>query len=103
MDYVPISPERRRAPLHLVVMTVLEAAALVPAAYVAMQAMTLARLADDHRAAIAFVAALAFLASLILGPALAWLAFRRRADDLIWPLLWAPYIWPLLIIAACLS
>lgn len=103
MDYVAIGPERRRAPLHLVIMTLLEAAAMVPAIYVALQAMALARVADDHRAVIAFFAAMAFPVALIFGPLFAWFAFRRRADDLIWPLLWSPYIWPLLIIAACLA
>ncbi|MCI3134979.1 hypothetical protein [Phenylobacterium aquaticum] len=105
MDYVAIGPERRRAPLHLRVMTGLEIAALAPAVYVALQALALAlaQVADDHRAVIAFVAAMAFPVALILGPLFAWFAFRRRADDLIWPLLWSPYIWPVLIIAACLA
>jgi len=103
MDYVAIGPERRRAPLHLVVMTLLELAAMAPAVYVALQALALAQVADDHRAVIAFVAAMAFPVALIFGPLFAWFAFRRRADDLIWPLLWSPYIWPVLIIAACLA
>ncbi|WP_304165456.1 hypothetical protein [Phenylobacterium aquaticum] len=103
MDYVAIGPERRRPPLHLVVMTLLEVAALVPAVYVALQVMAQAQVADDHRAVIALAAALAFPVALIFGPIFAWFAFRRRADDLIWPLLWSPYIWPLLIIAARLA
>ena len=103
MDYVAINPAKRPVPLHLSVMTALELAAAIPAAWVMVQALVAAQVADDHRAGIAFVAAMAFVVSLLLGPLIAWIAFLRRADEFVWPALWAPYIWPLLIIAARLA
>ncbi|MES2724697.1 MAG: hypothetical protein V4656_16220 [Pseudomonadota bacterium] len=101
MDYVPIQPGPRRAPASLIVMSVLEVLLALAAAWVALTRISPSQIMD-HREVITTVAGGTLPLALLAAPLLAWIAFLRRADGAIWPLLWSPGTWALLIIAGSL-
>lgn len=101
MDYVPIQPGRRRAPAGLIVMTVLEVLLALAAAWVGLTHVSPSAILN-HREVITTLAGGTLPLALLGAPLLAWIAFFRRADGAIWPLLWSPGIWALLIIAGSL-
>lgn len=98
MDYVPIQPGPRRAPAGLIVMSVLEVLLALAAAWVWMTRISPSEIIN-HREVITTLAGDTLPLALLAAPLLAWIAFLRRADGAVWPLLWSPGIWALLIIA----
>lgn len=101
MDYIPIQPGPRRVPRDLILMCVLETLLALAAAWVAMVRAPASEFLD-HRELIETFAGNTLPIVLLACPLLAWIAFLRRADGAVWPLLWTPAIWALLIIAGAL-
>lgn len=101
MDYIPIQPGPRRVPTSLVVMCALEVVLALAAAWVALTRVA-PSVIMDHREAITAMAGNTLPLALVLCPLLAWVAFVRRGDGAIWPLLWAPALWALLMIVGAL-
>ncbi len=54
----------------------------------------------DHRETILVFAGGTLPIALMIFPGLAWLAFHRHSDAIIWPLLWSPVLWALAMLAA---
>lgn len=98
MDYIPIQPGRRRAPRELILMSGLEALLALAAGWVALARTPSLEMAD-HREVIVVAAGNTLPLALLVFPVLAWIAFHRRADGAVWPLLWCPALWGLLMIA----
>ncbi|WP_421931450.1 hypothetical protein [Phenylobacterium sp.] len=98
MDYIPIQPGRRRAPRELILMSGVEGLLALVAGWVAL-ARTPVQETADHRELIVAAAGNTLPLALLVFPALAWLAFHRRADGAVWPLLWSPALWAVLMIA----
>lgn len=101
MDYIPIQPGPRRVPAPLILMCILEGFLALVAAWVALTRVAPATIMD-HREAITTMAGNTLPLALMICPLLAWVAFLRRGDGAIWPLLWAPSLWALLMIAGAL-
>ena len=101
MDYIPIQPGPRRVPGHLILMCVLEVLLALVASWVALTRASPMEIMN-HREVITTVAGNTLPLALLACPLLAWVAFVRRADGAIWPLLWTPALWALLIIAGAL-
>ncbi len=101
MDYIPIQPGRRRMPGHLILMCVLEGLLALAAAWVALTRVPPAAIMN-HREVITTFAGNTLPLALIVCPLLAWVAFVRRGDGAIWPLLWTPALWALLVIVGAL-
>lgn len=101
MDYIPIQPGPRRVPGSLILMCVLEGLLGLAAAWVALTRVAPAELMD-HRDVITTMAGNTLPLALMLCPLLAWVAFVRRGDGAIWPLLWTPALWALLMILGSL-
>ncbi|CAN5647415.1 hypothetical protein BH10PSE5_BH10PSE5_04210 [soil metagenome] len=97
MDYIPIQPGRRRAPGELVLMCVLEAVLALVAGWVSLIRVAHEEIMD-HRELIVTVVGNTLPVALLICPLLAWVAFSRRADGAIWPLLWTPALWAVLIL-----
>jgi len=97
VDYIPIPPGRRRAPGDLILMCGLEVVLALAAAWVSITRV-LPEEIMDHRQLIVTVAGNTLPFALLICPLLAWVAFTRRADGAIWPLLWAPALWAVLIL-----
>lgn len=98
MDYIPIQPGARRAPRELILMSGLEALLALVAGWVALTRTATSEILD-HREVIVAAAGDTLPLALLVFPALAWLAFHRRADGAVWPLLWSPALWAVLMIA----
>lgn len=101
MDYIPVQPGRRRAPGHLILMCVLEVVLALAAAWVAIVRVPRDQIMD-HRELIVTMAGNSLPFALTICPLLAWVAFLRRADGAIWPLLWTPAFWTILILVGAL-
>ncbi|MBR7619939.1 hypothetical protein JKL49_11115 [Phenylobacterium sp. 20VBR1] len=101
MDYIPIQPGRRRTPGDLILMCVLEVVLALAAAWVSITRVPPEEIMD-HRQLIVTLTGNTLPFALLICPLLAWVAFARRADGAIWPLLWTPALWAVLILAGAL-
>jgi hypothetical protein len=101
VDYIPIQPGPRRVPALLLLMCVLEGVLALAAAWVALTRVAPTAIVN-HREVITTFAGNTLPLALVLCPLLAWVAFARRGDGAIWPLLWTPALWALLMIVGSL-
>ncbi|WP_340645856.1 hypothetical protein [Phenylobacterium sp.] len=101
MDYVPIQPGPRHVPGHLILMFGLEVSLALAAAWVSLIRAPPTEIMN-HRELIVTAAGNTLPFALLACPLLAFVAFVRRADGAVWPLLWSPAIWALLILAGAL-
>ena len=97
MDYIPLQPGPRRIPRDLVLITMLEVLLAFAAAWVAITRVPSSEIMD-HREFIATAVGNTLPLALLACPLVAWIAFHRRADGAIWPILWSPALLALIVI-----
>lgn len=97
--HVPPASRSKTLRLWLIIGSVAAVLAVVPAAIMGMMSV-MATDAGVTPWVSAFIwTSLTFPVAIVVGPVLAWIAYALRRERLSWILLFAPCVWPILIVA----
>lgn len=92
-------PRSKTLRLWLIIGSVIAVLAIVPVAIMGMMSVMASDAGTNGWINAFMFASLTFPVAVVLGPSLAWIAYGLRREALSWGLLFAPFAWPVAIVA----
>ena len=99
VDPAPPRPRSKTLRLWLIIGSVVAALAIIPVAMMGMMSVMASDSGTNAWINAFILTSLTFPLAVVAGPVLAWIAYGLRQERLSWVLLFAPFVWPVLIVA----